>query len=146
VIAPAVAIAQARSWVGVRFLHQGRTRFGADCLGFVAAFMAELHSMTMLDHLPRAYSRLPQEELTAGLARYCREIDLQPAALVLIQWPGTGFGSHAGIYTGENLIHCSAPEGKVVEHGYGRPWTHRTVSVWALPLVTYRCQGDSSAI
>lgn len=136
-ITPQTVIAQARSWVGVRFLHQGRTRFGADCLGYIAAFMAELNSTTLLDHLPRAYSRLPRAELTDGLRGYCREIPLQPAALLLIQWPNTGFASHAGIYTGENLIHCSAPEGMVVEHSYGRPWTHRTMSVWALPLVAY---------
>lgn len=144
-IAPAAVIAQARSWVGVPFLHQGRTRFAADCLGYIAAMMAELDSFTLLERLPWAYSRMPQRELADGIALVCRPIDLQPAALVLIQWPRTGFASHAGIYTGENLIHCSAPDGKVVEHGYGRPWTHRTASVWALPLVRYAMSASAGA-
>jgi cell wall-associated NlpC family hydrolase len=137
VISADTVIAQARTWVGVRFLHQGRTRSGVDCLGFIAALMAELGSTTALENLPLNYSRSPQAQLLSIISAVTREIELQAAALVVIQWPLAPFPSHAGIYTGANLIHCNAAEGRVVEHGYRGPWVKRTASVWALPMVIY---------
>lgn len=136
-ILPSNLIDQARAWLGVPFLHQGRTRHGADCLGYISALLAELGSQTFLTYLPKTYGRGPQSLLLEGLTRLTREIPLQPAALVLIQWPMTSDASHAGIYTGESLIHCTEENRKVVEHGYRDPWVRRTVSVWALPLVQY---------
>jgi cell wall-associated NlpC family hydrolase len=130
-------IDQARQWTGVRFLHQGRTRFGADCLGFIAAMLAELNSRTFIDFLPKTYGRSPQTLLIEGLAHLTREIPLQPGALILFQWPMTSFPSHAAIYTGENMIHSYQTEGKVVEHGYRDPWVRRAAGFWALPEVVY---------
>lgn len=144
-ITPDDLIAQARTWLGVKFLHQGRTRHGADCLGYVAALLGELGSPMPLERLPKNYARAPQSELEAMLRSLCREIPLQPAALVLVKWPDTVHPSHAGIYTGANLIHCTAENGCVVEHGYRGVWVRRTVSVWALPLVRYECDAASGA-
>lgn len=136
-ITPALVIAQARDWRGVKFLHQGRTRHGADCLGYIAGLMAELGSPTFLQYLPVNYARSAQPLLLERLAQVSREIPLQPAALVLIRWPKEAHPSHAAIYTGENLIHCTQENGKVVEHGYRGAWVKRTASIWALPLVGY---------
>lgn len=137
-IEPQAVIDRARTWLGVPFLHQGRTRHGADCLGFIAAVMAELGSFTLLDHLPRNYGRMPQQLLPDGLAELTHRIDLQPGAICTIQFPMTDFPSHAGIFTGESLIHCYEAERQVIEHGYRAPWTNRTASIWALPLVVYQ--------
>lgn len=135
---PAAAVIEcARSWVGVRFLHQGRTRFGADCLGFVAAMLAELGSPIGLELLPVNYSRMPGPRVLEVLTEYCRNIPLEPAALLAIQFPQAQFPSHAAIYTGESIIHCDQLSGGVREVTYGRPWTSRTKSIWALPLVVY---------
>lgn len=137
-IAPQAVIDQAREWVGVKFLHQGRTRFGADCLGFIAALMAELGSRGFLDNLPHNYARDPNALLLERLPDVSRQIELQPAALLLIQFPRAKLPSHAGIFTGKSIIHCYQIEGEVVEHTYGEPWIARTKSIWALPLVTYQ--------
>ena len=136
-IAAHEVIEQARAWVGVRFLHQGRTRNGADCLGSIAGIMAELGSMAPMNFLPLNYGRDPGPRLIQTLEEITREIPLQPAAFVLVKFPHAKHASHGAIYTGENLIHCFAGAGKVVEHGYRDPWVKRTVSVWALPLVIY---------
>lgn len=146
VITPADVIAQAREWRGVKFLHQGRTRMGCDCLGFVAGFMAELGSTVALQFLPINYARAPGGQVLATLQAVTREIPLQAAALVLIRWPQTPDPSHAAIFTGENLIHCTEGERKVIEHRYGEPWLRRAHSIWALPEVQYLPQGDSLAI
>ena len=137
-IAPQDIIDQAREWVGVRFVHQGRSRFGADCLGFIAAMLAELGSRCFLDYLPHNYSRDPNALLIDSLPLLSREIELQPAALLLMQFPQAKLPSHAAIYTGVSIIHCYQIEGKVIEHTYGAPWLTRTKSIWALPLVTYQ--------
>jgi cell wall-associated NlpC family hydrolase len=137
-IEPAAVIENARSWVGVRFRHQGRTRFGVDCLGFIAAVCSELGSTTPMMNLPPDYARAPQQQLLSTLQGLCRQIPLQPGALVLIQWPTVQFPSHAAIYTGSTIIHSYQAEGKVVEHGYRGPWVARTASIWALPEVVYQ--------
>lgn len=130
-------IAQAREWVGVRFLHQGRSRAGADCIGFVAALCAELGLMTPLAALPNNYARAPAAQLIEGLERLAGRCELKPGALLLIKLPLTAYPSHAAIYTGSSMIHSDGMRGCVVEHSYGRPWTNRTDSVWTLPGVTY---------
>jgi cell wall-associated NlpC family hydrolase len=134
--APAL-IENARSWAGVRFLHQGRSRHGADCLGYIAAMLSELGSDTFLQELPHNYARSPQSLLIEGLTRLCRQIPLQPAALILFQWPHTPDASHAAVYTGTTMIHAYQSLGKVVEHGFRGPWAKRAVSYWAMPEVIY---------
>ncbi len=136
-ITPAQVIAQARNWVGVRYLHQGRSRSGCDCLGFIAAMMGELGEPRLLEWLPINYGREPQSLLIENLTAHTTQIELAPGALILIQWPLTEFASHAGIYTGESMIHAYESVAKVVEHGYRDPWVARTSGIWALPGVTY---------
>lgn len=137
-IPPDDVISQSRRWLGVKFLHQGRTRNGADCLGFISAMLDELGSHTFMDNLPAQYARSPQHILMDSLQCLCRNIPLQPGALILFQWPRVAFPSHAAVYTGENLIHTDASIGKVVEHGYRGPWVTRTASIWAMPEVIYQ--------
>lgn len=135
---PASAVvAQAREWVGVRFLHQGRERTGADCIGCIAGILSELDLMLALSELPNNYARAPQAELMQACERLCTPSDLRPGVLLLIKLPLTAYPSHAAIYTGFSMIHSDGMRGRIVEHGYGRPWTTRTHSIWALPGVDY---------
>jgi cell wall-associated NlpC family hydrolase len=131
-------IAQARQWVGVPFRHQGRSRLGCDCLGFVCGVLDELGIPTGLELLPSNYARDPQSKLMDTLQANAREIALEPGALIVVQFPLAKWPSHAAIYTGRNIIHSYQSVGKVVEHIYAEPWVKRTRSVWALPLVTYQ--------
>lgn len=137
-IAPYTLIEQARLWIGVRYLHQGRSRIGCDCLGFVGALLAELGSPLGLSVLPLNYSRAPKARMMQTLDANCRQIPLQAGALLAIQFPFSQWPSHAAIYTGATLIHAYASVGRVVETNYQAPWVARTRSVWALPLVTYQ--------
>jgi hypothetical protein len=100
--------------------------------------LSELGNGVFLNNLPENYGRSPQALLLERLTSLTRKIALQPAALVLIQWPKTPWPSHAGIFTGVNLIHCTEENAKVVEHGYRGRWITHTASVWALPGVTYQ--------
>jgi cell wall-associated NlpC family hydrolase len=137
VIAPATLTTKAREWLGVRFVHQGRTRFGCDCLGFIAGVLGELGEPLALKLLPSNYGREPQGLLLETLTKNCKQIPLQPGALLLIEWPLSNFPSHAALFTGASMIHSYEAAAHVVEHGYRAPWLTRTVSTWALPGVTY---------
>jgi len=137
VIATDRLVFQARQWVGVPFLHQGRTRNGCDCLGFIAGVLGEIGSTLFLEHLPTNYGRNPQALLIDGLTALVEQHVLQAGVLLLIEWPMSAFPSHAAIYTGESIVHAYEAAGKVIETGYRAPWPARTVSVWTLPGVTY---------
>lgn len=126
-----------REWLGVRFLHQGRSRLGCDCLGFVAGGAAEVGSSVFLDNLPIDYGRDPQAILLEKLEALTRKIELQAGCLITIQWPQTKFASHGAIYTGTSIIHAYAGNSKVIETTYGRQWIARTTAAWAIPLVKY---------
>ena len=130
-------VAQAREWIGVPYLHQGRSRVGCDCLGFIATMLNELGVDLALRNLPLNYGADPQELLVATLSRLCRNIALQPGALVAIKFPHGKFASHAAIYTGDSMIHCYRNVGKVVEHGYRGAWPRLAESIWAMPYVKY---------
>lgn len=130
-------VKSARSWLGVPFLHQGRSRHGVDCIGYVSALCAELGEFTPLDNLPHNYARNPQALLLDAIRMLCKPATLETGCLILMQWPHARYPSHAGIYTGTSMIHCNEAVGRVVEHGYSTPWPERTASLWRLPGVTY---------
>lgn len=130
-------IENARTWVGVPFLHQGRSRNGADCLGFISACAAEVGSRPFLDALPLNYGRNPQSLLVDELHTLSREVRLQPGVILLIKFPLQKFAAHGALYTGESMIHTDQSIGKVVEHRYGEPWITRTESTWAIPYLVY---------
>lgn len=130
-------IVAARGWLGVPFLHQGRSRHGVDCIGFVASLCAELGAPVCLNNLPHNYARNPQALLADAVRMLAKPAELVPGVLVLIKWPIADHASHVGIYTGTSMIHCYEAVGRVVEHGYSVPWPKRTVSVWQIPGVTY---------
>lgn len=117
------------------FRHQGRTRQGVDCVGLPIVVLEGLGV------LPRAfrevgYSRLPTGELMAHVMSWCRPLEVvQPGALLILAWNVNP--AHAGIATGENIVHAYERVGKVVEHGFRAHWPSRLHSVWALPGVAY---------
>lgn len=129
-------IRAARTWLGVPFRHQGRSRTGVDCVGFLLAMMAEVGILPAeLEEKP-TYGRAPTDDLRAAVARYCYELaEPEAGAIALITWPGDSTPSHLGLLTPENIIHAYARVGRVVEHGYRSRWPKMTDSLWRLPGV-----------
>lgn len=133
---PQQVVDEARTWVGVRYLHQGRSRLGIDCIGLVLEIGKALELLPPeLDDTN--YSRLPTsgrllEEISARCSVAPRA---EPGTLVVISWSRDPY--HVAICTGPTLIHSNATIGKVVEHGYRHPWPGLTQSIWRLPRVKY---------
>lgn len=136
-ITAAELVTEAHDWLGVPFLHQGRSRHGVDCIGYVAALCAHLGAFEPINNLPHNYARNPQALLSDALRMLGTPTSLEAGCLILIKWPLSPHPSHVGIYTGASMIHCYEAVGKVVEHGYTTPWPERTASLWRIPGVTY---------
>lgn len=135
-ISPQQVIDEARAWVGVPFLHQGRSRQGVDCIGLIIVVAKDL-GLVPAEFDSRNYGRAPGDgRLLVEIAERCAEVTVaEPATLVVIRWNRDPF--HVAICTGPTLIHSNSTVGKVVEHGYRHPWPKLTVSIWRLPEVSY---------
>lgn len=143
-----------RSYKGVRFLHQGRSRAGIDCVGLLSCAASDLGYANEVQASLRDYARAPDSDMflrriTDFLVRrpYNR---LQPmrkqllAGDVIAFWiDKRGLPRHVAVYTGQNargedtMIHSLAMMPKCVveqpiERGF---WLKRIHSVWQLPMI-----------
>lgn len=132
---PDRVIDEARTWLGVPFLHQGRNRRGVDCVG-LPIVIGQALGLVPANFEVANYGRLSSPELMQRLMQHCTRIASPvPGSLVAIAWTKTA--AHVAICTGENLIHSYQNVGRVVEHGYRGRWVRLTHSAWALPGVIY---------
>jgi cell wall-associated NlpC family hydrolase len=127
----------ARSWIGVPFRHQGRSRAGVDCVGLIIGIARELDLPT--GGIDRAnYSRTPDGTLESEVAARGIATD-EPVAgsVVVIRFNRTA--QHVALCTGPTLVHAaeSIKGGRVVEHGFRGRWLRMVVSCWKLPGVSY---------
>lgn len=137
-IAAGTLLDEARSWVGVPFLHQGRSRHGVDCAGFVVALMRSAGELPPDFQDVCNYARRPNGQLLQLISRYCTRASKEaPGLLVLIRWPKDAQPSHVALLTGPTLIHCYERRRAVVEHSYRGSWRRDTHSLWRLPGVAY---------
>lgn len=131
-------VERARTWLGVRWQHQGRTRAGVDCIGLVIALRSELLGQT-LD--VNGYTRTSSDE--AMLDQAARHLAPLPAGQ---PWqPGDvlvlGFASqrHMGIVAthpagaGLSLIHAYLPSRRVVETRLDSVWRSRVLGAFSWP-------------
>jgi NlpC/P60 family putative phage cell wall peptidase len=143
-------VAEARSWLGTPFAHQGKRKgVGIDCLGLVAQTAincglvpADSWQTTWAEHA--GYASVPANGvLQAVCRRYMRPIELaqaRPADVLLIS-----FGAephHLAIlapylHGGLSMIHAysKAKPPSVVEHRFADVWRALVVEAFALPGV-----------
>lgn len=137
-ISPQALIAEARTWVGVPFLHQGRSRSGVDCAGFIVAMMRSAGELPVDFRDVSNYARRPNGELLTLVSRHCVRTHKEvPGLLVLIRWPRDDEPSHVALLTGATLIHCYQRQRAVVEHSFRGIWKRDSHSLWRLPGVSY---------
>jgi NlpC/P60 family putative phage cell wall peptidase len=141
-------VAEARSWVGTRFCHQGRKkrselqRGGVDCLGLLVGIaealdVRDMRGVPLITYDQRDYAvnprgeallgalcvaltHVPMAEATAGdIVLFAYEKNPQHLA-VLCDYSGGGLG----------MIHAYAPARAVVEHALDASWRARMVAVF----------------
>ena len=126
-------IAAARSWIGTRWVHQGRNRAGVDCVGLLLMAAADIG--IELPDMP-GYRRSPNPAL---FVTHIRDNSLAVAEPT----PGT-FGifrdgtqpCHVGIFAERDghltLIHAYSALGKVLEEDFIHDWPKKLVEVRAI--------------
>lgn len=134
-VTPATLIEAARSFVGVPFLHQGRTQNGLDCIGLVVAALTKVGVVFYEE--PPTYSRLPHgDSLLDPLRSYCTPVEaVEPGVLIAIRFRREV--THVALVTGPTIIHSYASALRAVEHGFDRRWRALTVGQWRLPGIVY---------
>jgi cell wall-associated NlpC family hydrolase len=120
----------ARRYLGVPFVHQGRTARGLDCVGLLVRVAEDL-GFQARDFT--AYSLRPSSRLLMRLiADSCDRVDsAEPGDILVFSMIGPGWPQHAGIKTDKGMIHAmrGGPD-KVVEHVLDDMWTRKLDSVW----------------
>ena len=109
-----------RSWQGIRFLHQGQSRRGVDCIGYLMALGRELGTWTLANDDPLVklylgYPRIPDPR------RLVEALDLHMARVPLAMmksgdvglFRGNRYPQHLGLIDGDRVIHSYEPFGKV---------------------------------
>ena len=136
-------VREARSLVGVPWVHLGRTRHGVDCIGLIV-LAAKNAGLDVFEEsgCPRIsrYGRKPDPKLYELVARHCeRATSPVPGSVALFRFHGEKHSRHFGVITfDDTMIHAEAKSRQcVVEHGYRMQWLRWTDSLWKIPGVSY---------
>ena len=132
-------VAEARSWRDVRWLHQGRSRQGIDCIGLVVVVRKALG---IGDYDLTGYPRSPDGTFMtnffkAGGIRVGIP-QAQPADLLLFR--DAMSPCHVGIVTARtgdvmHMIHALATRHKVIEEPVLHEWQQKWVAAIQMPGV-----------
>lgn len=137
-------VAEARSWIGTRWKHQGRDRNGIDCAGLVIKVG---HGLGISTFDTTDYQRQATDE---SMLEACRQrliqvpfADARPGDLPVMRF-GTNrhicfFGDY--LYGGLSLIHAySRSPRRVIEHRFDEGWLRShdasLMAVFRIPGVT----------
>jgi cell wall-associated NlpC family hydrolase len=128
-------VAAARRYLGVRWVHQGRTRHGLDCLGLVVTVARDL-GLPVQDITD--YGRLPdtarlRSELMRQLVRQ-DGLAMRGGDVLWMRFESNPI--HVALATDEHtIIHAYAQRRAVVEHRLDAEWRSRVNMVLSFPGV-----------
>lgn len=122
-------VAAARSYLGVRWHHQGRNRAGLDCIGLVIAVARDLG---LSDYDIGGYARVPDgKTLRATMAQQMDVLKREPLPGDVLLFAFQRNPLHTAIVTdapgGLGMIHAFANKRMVVEHRLDEVWRSRIV-------------------
>jgi cell wall-associated NlpC family hydrolase len=128
------AVAEARSYLGVKWRHRGRGRFGIDCIGLLVAAV-EAGGVPMNDR--RDYGREPwRDGLEGAIAERLGDQvagEWMPGDVALMRWENRPEAGHVGIIGsdqyGLTLIHCHSMS-SVIEHRIDEHWRRLILGVY----------------
>lgn len=142
---PELIVAEARSWLGVPVRHQGMSRLGVDCGGFVLAVglaAGVLHEGMRQDPRLRkfaAYGREPVGSFLEACEIFFEQTDA-PVVGGIVAMKFTGRPRHVAIvgdypHGGFSLIHALYTN--VIEHRLDPRWNKRIVACYRFRGVAY---------
>jgi cell wall-associated NlpC family hydrolase len=122
-------IAEARRHLQVRWVHQGRSRAGVDCVGLI---IKVAHGLGLSTFDIADYSRQPDPVMMRSLLAEHMEaiaaVSAQPGDVLLMRFEREP--QHVAIVTDIGIIHAYAQARKVVEHRLDSVWKSRIVGAY----------------
>jgi len=133
-------VAEARSWLGTPYRHQGRSKgVGCDCLGLVLGVWREIYGAEPEPPGPYAPDWAEaggQDLLLSAARRHCFEKaanELSSGDLILFRWRQHLPAKHAGILVGpDRFIHAYQGSAVVISTLVPQ-WRRRIAGVFAFP-------------
>lgn len=123
-------IAEARKWIGTRWVHQGRSPVGIDCAGLL------IMVGTALGFAPEdmfGYRRSPDGKTFREHIFKQTAFEPQPRPGSIGLFREARFPTHCGIFAEQDgnltLIHAYMPYGRVVEEPFLHDWPQKLVAV-----------------
>lgn len=129
---------EARSWLGVPFRHQGRTRRGVDCAGLVIVVGRAVGGFAPdWDFTNYQRQEHPRQMIRLMDANLSRRTDGEPERVgdIVVIHPKGSTSWHMGIVVGSLVVHAYSLEGRVVESPLTREWVYRRRAVYSYPGV-----------
>jgi cell wall-associated NlpC family hydrolase len=119
---------EARKHLSVRWVHQGRSRAGIDCVGLV---IRVAHGLGLSTFDTADYSRQPDPvRMRALLAEHMTPVtNRQIGDVLLMRFEKEP--QHVAIVTDIGIIHAYAQVRRVVEHRFDSVWQSRVVGAYA---------------
>jgi cell wall-associated NlpC family hydrolase len=125
-ITPERIVAEARSWLGVPWRHQGRTRSGIDCVGLVVCVA---HALDLSNYDSTGYSRRAQGQRFVEHFRSNMDgvaiPDAGPGDVLV--FADQAYPCHCGFLTERlghpHLLHAHATRRQVIEEPYAGEWS-----------------------
>lgn len=127
---------EARTWVGVPWVHQGRTRDGIDCAGLVVEVARARRGNTF--DVSDYQAQASDETMQALCADHMDPIDAHavwPGDVVVIRFQNQRHMAIVGDYPVPghlSLIHASSTHGQVVEHRLDSVWRRLIMSAYRM--------------
>jgi NlpC/P60 family putative phage cell wall peptidase len=133
------AVAEARSWLGTPFQHQGCLKgVACDCIGLVKSVGITLGLVEYDEAKARpflAYRMMPDsKKMREALATFfvpIRVVEAMPADILFLAW--TKEPQHLALITDLGIIHSYSGVGKVVEHSFDERWQKRVTAAYRYP-------------
>lgn len=136
----AAVVAEARTWVGTPFVHQGALKHvGTDCIGLIAGVGLALGvpeaAAWQRDQRFRGYGRLPKpDDLLDACRLYLDRLYLSQVALGdILLFTFVKEPMHFGIVSAEvprYVIHAYEPREAVIENSLGGKWQRRVIGAY----------------
>jgi len=135
------AVAEARTWLGTPFKHQGCLKgVACDCIGLAKGVGVSLGLVDYDPTTPEAltyanYSMMPDSKrMREALGKWLVSIPVPEATLADILFMAWGREpQHVALITDKGIIHSYSGVGKVVEHSLDERWQRRVTAAYRYP-------------
>jgi cell wall-associated NlpC family hydrolase len=131
----------ARSFIGIPFHHQGKSKAGVDCFGLFVLVAGECgielpNERRYWEH--RFGAPALDGHLLDEFKKHCVELNTAEDGDLLVMWNEgrrSDVAEHVAMKTDQGIIHCHSLCGVVCEMPFEPPWSDRVLGIFEFPGV-----------